>query len=117
MSFFSDVESGVNSAIEGLMSAFRYMINNPDALAFLVIFVIAVASAIFVVISDEVVHSAFYLALTTICVAVTYFFLEAEFVAIVQLMIYVGAVTVLFAFSIMLTRNRFLAKKGGDDDE
>jgi NADH-quinone oxidoreductase subunit J len=117
MGFISDLDSAVDSAVGGLMSVLTFMLNNPDSIAFLIVFAIAVASAVFVVISDEVVHSAFYLALTTICVAITYFFLEAEFVAVVQLMIYVGAVTILFAFSIMLTRKRIMEKEGGDANE
>jgi len=117
MGIMSDVDAWVTKAVDGIISAYNYMISNPDAIAFLIVFVIAIASAVCVVISDEVVHSAFYLALTTICVAVTFFFLEAEFVAVVQLMIYVGAVTVLFAFSIMLTRNKIMEKKGEEKEE
>jgi NADH-quinone oxidoreductase subunit J len=112
----SSVNSIIQSVTDGISSVALFMLNNPDAIAFLIIFTMAIASAVFVVISDEVVHSAFYLALTTICVAITYFFLEAEFVAIVQLMVYVGAVTVLFAFSIMLTRSKIM-KTRGDEDE
>ena len=115
MSIISDLDSFVSGAGDGLSGVLTFMINNPDAIAFLIVFAITIASAIFVVISSDVVHSAFYLALTTICVAITYFFLEAEFVAIVQLMVYVGAVTIVFAFSIMLTRTKIMQKKGGDD--
>ena len=115
MSIISDIDSMVTQMIDGIMGSYHYMINNPDAIAFLIVSVIAIVSAIFVVVSEEIVHSAFYLALTTICVAVTFFFMQAEFVAVVQLMIYVGAVTVLFAFSIMLTRNKIMQKK--DDEE
>ncbi|MCL2711787.1 MAG: NADH-quinone oxidoreductase subunit J [Methanomassiliicoccaceae archaeon] len=116
MGIVSSINSVIQSATDGVSSVLLFMLNNPDAIAFLIVFAIAIASAVYVVISDEVVHSAFYLALTTICVAITYFFLEAEYVAIVQLMVYVGAVTVLFAFSIMLTRSKIM-KQRGDDDE
>jgi len=61
-----------------------------------------------------VVHSALYLALTFVGVALVYFFLNAEYMAVIQLMVYVGAVTILFAFSIMLTRRNMV---GGDSDE
>ncbi|MCL2785621.1 MAG: NADH-quinone oxidoreductase subunit J [Methanomassiliicoccaceae archaeon] len=114
MSIISTLDSLVTGVGDGISSVVTFIVNNPDAIAFLVVFAITIASALFVVISKEVVHSAFYLALTTICVAITYFFLEAEFVAIVQLMVYVGAVTIVFAFSIMLTRNKIMEKKGGD---
>jgi NADH-quinone oxidoreductase subunit J len=114
MSFLSNLDSTVTGIGDGLSGVLTFMINNPDAIAFLIVFAITIASAVFVVISSDVVHSAFYLALTTICVAISYFFLEAEFVAIVQLLVYVGAVTIVFAFSIMLTRSRIMEKKGGD---
>ena len=42
--------------------------------------------------------------------------LEAEFMAIIQMFVYVGAITILFAFSIMLTR-RYIMKSGGDTDD
>ena len=70
------------------------------------------------VLSYCVTHSrydtAFYLALVFLCVGFTYFFLEAEFIGVVQILVYVGAITILFAFSIMLTR-RYIMKKEGDE--
>jgi len=111
----------IGSFIDGIIGLFWSIINyvgdNPDAAAFIALAAITIASAIFVVISDEVVHSAFYLALTFVCVAITYFFLRAEFIGVVQLMVYVGAITIMFAFSIMLTRRSIMGKKGGDGDE
>ena len=116
MSIGSTVGSFVDRLVDGVMSIADYLWNNLDVVAFVVLAAITIAAAIFVVISDEVMHSAFYLALVFICVAVTYFFLEAEFIGVVQLMVYVGAITIMFAFSIMLTR-RTIMKKGRDGDE
>ena len=116
MSFTSDIVSVFRGIADGIMNFANYMWDNPDLIAFVVLAAVTLAAAIFVVISEEVVHSAFYLALTFVCVAVTYFFLEAEFIGVVQLMVYVGAITILFAFSIMLTR-RTIMNKGGDGDE
>jgi len=116
MSFTSDVVSIFKGIVDGVVNFANYLWDNPDLIAFIALAALTIAAAIFVVISDEVVHSAFYLALTFVCVAVTYFFLEAEFIGVVQLMVYVGAITILFAFSIMLTR-RTIMNKGGDDDE
>ena len=45
---------------------------------------------------------------------VAYFFLEAEFIGVIQVLVYVGAITILFAFSIMLTRKYILED---DSDE
>ena len=92
-----------------------YICDNPDVIAFGIIAVIAIVAALYVVSSKEVMHSAFYLALVFVCVAATYYFLEAEFIGVIQLIVYVGAITILFAFSIMLTRRTIMA--GGDKDE
>ena len=55
-----------------------------------------------------------WLALTFLGVGITYIFLNAEYLAIIQIMIYVGAVSVLMLFGIMLTKRRLL---GGDRHE
>ena len=92
-----------------------YLTENTDVIAFGIIAVIAIVAALYVVTSKEVMHSAFYLALVFVCVAATYYFLEAEFIGVIQLIVYVGAITILFAFSIMLTRRTIMS--GGDNDE
>jgi NADH-quinone oxidoreductase subunit J len=93
-----------------------YLWTNSDLVAFVGLAILGIVAALYVVNSKEVVHSAFYLALVFVCVAVTYFFLEAEFIGVIQVLVYVGAITILFAFSIMLTR-RYIMKPEGDDDE
>lgn len=59
--------------------------------------------ALLVVMSRNIFHSAIYLALTLIGIACVYLYLDAEFLAIVQVLIYVGAIVTLFIFTIMLT--------------
>lgn len=59
--------------------------------------------ALFVVTSRNVFHSAIFLALTLIGVAGVYLYLDAEFLAVIQVLIYVGAIITLFIFAIMLT--------------
>ena len=76
---------------------------------------ISITAAIYVIYDRLPVHSAFYLALVFVTVAVTYFFLEAEFIGVIQLLVYVGAITILFAFSIMLTR-RYIQEEDFDDE-
>ena len=100
----------------GLIDVLTYIVFHGELVAFLVLAGLAIAAAIYVVNDKEVVHSAFYLAFVFVCVGFTYFFLEAEFMGVVQLLVYVGAITILFAFSIMLTR-RYIVKSGGDFDE
>jgi NADH-quinone oxidoreductase subunit J len=60
--------------------------------------------AIRLVTSRNVVHAALYLVLTLAMVAAVYLLVAAEFVAWVQVLIYVGAIVVLLLFSLMLTK-------------
>jgi len=101
---------------DGLCSLLGYLWENVYLVAFAVLATITIAAALYVVTAKEVVHSAFYLALVFVCVAATYFFLEAEFIGVIQMLVYVGAITILFAFSIMLTR-RYIMRSEGDADE
>ena len=94
----------------------EFVLGNLELVAFFILAAIAILAAIHVVTDKEVVHSAFYLALVFLCIGFVYFFLEAEFIGVVQILVYVGAITILFAFSIMLTR-RYIMKQGGDSDE
>lgn len=93
-----------------------YICENPDIIGFSVVSLIAIAAALYVVTSKEIMHSAFYLALVFVCVAIIYYFLEAEFIGAVQLIVYVGAITILFAFSIMLVRRTIMSKRGDNDE-
>lgn len=104
----------ISDAVGCIMGAWDYVCSNPEAIAFVALAAIAIAAALMVVTSEEIMHSAFYLALVFVCVAATYFFLEAEFIGVVQLIVYVGAITILFAFSIMLTRRTIMKE---DDSE
>ena len=71
-----------------------------------------VLAAIGVVRSPNVVHAALYLVVVLGGAAAQYILLAAEFVAWVQVLIYIGAVIILFLFGIMLTR----APMGGDSE-
>jgi len=77
-----------------------------DWLAFSVFSVIGLISAFFVVDSKEVVRSVVWLSLCFICVAGLFFLLNAEFVGIVQILVYVGAIAVVILFGIMLTKRK-----------
>ncbi|SMB95382.1 NADH dehydrogenase subunit J [Thermanaeromonas toyohensis ToBE] len=80
------------------------MAGNLTLLAFWVLSALIVASALAVVFLPNIVHSALYLVLSFIGVAGIYILLEAEFLAAVQVLVYVGAVSVLLIFGVMLTR-------------
>jgi NADH-quinone oxidoreductase subunit J len=66
--------------------------------------VVALGSALLVVTTRHLVHAALWLVVTLGAVAGCYLLLSAEFVAWVQVLIYVGAVVVLLLFGLMLTR-------------
>src|SRR6202789_4683621 len=75
------------------------------SLPFIVFFVfafIAVLGALMLIVAREPIHSALALVLVMISLAVLYLMLGAEFIAAVQVIIYAGAVMVLFVFVIML---------------
>jgi NADH-quinone oxidoreductase subunit J len=65
---------------------------------------VLIFSAIMVISAKNIVHSAFYLASTLLCVAVYFIMLRAQYLAAVQILVYMGAVVVLILFALMLTR-------------
>ena len=65
---------------------------------------VAVASAFMVVTTRQVVHAGLWLAVSLGSLAGCYLVMSADFVAWMQLLIYVGAVVVLLLFGLMLTR-------------
>jgi NADH-quinone oxidoreductase subunit J len=71
---------------------------------FWIIAVILVGSALLVVTQRNIVHSALALVVVFAMAAGIYLLLNAEFIAIVQILIYAGAVTILILFALMLTR-------------
>jgi NADH:ubiquinone oxidoreductase subunit 6 (subunit J) len=73
-------------------------------LIFWIIAVILVGSALMVVSARNIVHSALALIVVFAMAAGIYLLLNAEFIAIVQILIYAGAVTILILFALMLTR-------------
>lgn len=73
-----------------------------EALLFYVLGVITLASALFVVFLRRPLHNVLFMILTMISLAGLFVLLHAEFLAMVQLVVYAGAVMVLFLFVIML---------------
>jgi NADH-quinone oxidoreductase subunit J len=67
---------------------------------------VIVWSALRVVTTKNVVHAALYLVAVLASVGAQYILLAAEFVAATQVLVYVGAIVVLFLFGIMLTRSK-----------
>ncbi len=92
---------------------------NPDGddlfvaqnIAFGIIAAVMLVSAWRVVSTKNVVHAALYLVIVLAGVAAQFLLLGAEFIGVTQVLVYIGAVIVLFLFGIMLTR----AKLGEDE--
>ncbi|MGI8662780.1 MAG: NADH-quinone oxidoreductase subunit J family protein [Acidimicrobiales bacterium] len=72
--------------------------------AFSVIALLATFGAIRVVTTNNVVHAALYLVVVLASVGASFLLLGAEFTGVTQILVYVGAIVVLFLFGIMLTR-------------
>jgi NADH-quinone oxidoreductase subunit J len=75
-------------------------------IGFAIIAAIMVIGALRVVTTSNVVHAALWLVVVLAGAAAQYVLLAAEFVAITQVLVYIGAVMVLFLFGTMLTRAR-----------
>jgi NADH-quinone oxidoreductase subunit J len=74
-------------------------------------------SALRVVTTKNIVHAALYLVLVLDGVAGIFILLAAEFLAIVQILVYIGAIVVLFLFGIMLTRAPIGRESELDNDQ
>jgi NADH-quinone oxidoreductase subunit J len=59
-----------------------------------------------VITGKHILHSAFYLAVTLLCVAIYFVLLRAQYLAAVQILVYIGSVIVLILFALMLTRTK-----------
>jgi NADH-quinone oxidoreductase subunit J len=71
---------------------------------FILISTATLVAALVVVTSRNLFHSAIFLTAAFFGIAALYILLEAEFLAIVQVLVYVGAVATLIVFAIMLSR-------------
>jgi len=74
-----------------------------SSLLFLFLTIMIITSAVMVVISSQLIHSAVSLLFTLFGVAGLYVFLYADFMAATQVIIYVGGILVLIIFGVMLT--------------
>ena len=72
------------------------------AIFFYVFSLIAIISAIMVTVSKNTVHSVFFLILDFISISCLFIMIGAEFLGMIMLIVYVGAVAVLFLFVVMM---------------
>ena len=75
-----------------------------SAAAFIIIAIFTLTGAVAAATMPRLIHAALSLVVAFIGIAAFYFLLGAEFVGLVQIFVYVGAVAVLIVFTILLTR-------------
>ncbi len=73
-----------------------------EIIIFAILAVIAIGSAVMMIVTRNAVHSAIFLVVVMACLAIFFLGLSAPFVAMVQVAVYAGAIMVLFLFVIML---------------
>jgi len=101
----------VLAALEGMDRLSGGEVLVAQNVAFGVLALTMVAAALRMVTTRNVVHAALYLVVVLAGMAGMFILLGAEFVGVTQVLVYIGAIVVLFLFGIMLTKGSF-----GDDD-
>ena len=75
-----------------------------EQIIFLLVALFTLGSGFMVVTTGNLVHAALWLVATLFGVAVVFALLNAGFLAVVQVVVYIGAIAILFIFAVMLTR-------------
>lgn len=75
-----------------------------NSIAFIAIAILTLAAALAAATLQKLMHAALSFAVTFVGIAAFFFLLGAEFVGLVQIFVYIGAVAVLIVFTILLTR-------------
>ena len=88
-----------------------------EQFVFIQVALLTAVAGLAVVTSRNLFHSALALTLTFFGVAGVYIFLEAEFLAVSQVLVYVGAIAMLIAFAIMLTRSMMYGRTSPLNDQ
>ena len=73
-----------------------------EAIAFYTLAALILGFAVLVISTREAVHSVLFLVMNLLCVAALYVLLRAPFLAVVQVLVYVGGIVVLYLFVVML---------------
>jgi NADH-quinone oxidoreductase subunit J len=94
-------ESGGDCAVDRFSTAGEPQMSLPFIL-FFVFAIFAVVGAVLLIVAREPIHSALSLIMVMVSLAALYLLLGAEFIAAVQIIVYAGAIMVLFVFVIML---------------
>jgi len=76
-----------------------------ETIAFVLFALVTLGSSLGVVLVEDVWHSALLLGGALLSVAVHYVMMQAEFLAAMQILVYVGGVLILITFAVMLTKS------------
>ena len=77
-----------------------------EQIIFLIVGVVTLIAGLMVVTVRNLVHAALWLVATLFGVAIIYTLLNAGFLAVVQVVVYFGAIAILFIFAVLLTRRQ-----------
>src|SRR5690348_18092351 len=83
-----------------------------NSIAFVIIAIITLSGALAAATLPRLIHAALCLVIVFVGVAAYFFLLGAEFVGLVQIFVYIGAVAVLIVFTILLTRRDTIGDRG-----
>ncbi|QRV15916.1 NADH-quinone oxidoreductase subunit J [Haloterrigena salifodinae] len=87
-----------------------------ETIAFVAFAFVTIASALGVVLLEEPWHAALLLGVALMSIAVHFVMLAAEFVAMMQILVYVGGVLVLITFAVMLTQREETASDSDSEE-
>ncbi|UTW68319.1 NADH-quinone oxidoreductase subunit J [Anaerobacillus sp. HL2] len=76
---------------------------------FLILAILAISSSVLVIILKRIAHRVVSMSFAFFAVAGIYFLLRAEFIGIIQIMVYVGALSILFVFGMMMTEHKSIS--------
>ncbi len=77
-----------------------------DVIIFFTLAGIIILSALLVLEAKEMIHAAFFLGILLITVGELYFLLAAEYIGVIQILVYAGGVTVVMLFALMLAPSK-----------
>lgn len=77
-----------------------------ELIIFLILAILAISCSVLVIVLKRIAHRVLSMSFTFFAVAGIYFLLRAEFIGIIQIMVYVGALSILFVFGMMMTDHK-----------
>ncbi|MBI2760075.1 MAG: NADH-quinone oxidoreductase subunit J [Chloroflexi bacterium] len=88
------------------MVGLAFRIASTEQVVFYILAAVAVGGALGVVLARDIVHAALFLVVALVMTAGVYVLLSAEFLSLVQILLYGGGVSILVLFAVMITRVR-----------